>query len=81
MTRITIDQELVEFLKQEDVLERFIENTKEYYDKKEVEDKLHIFEIADGFLWMNTREKGEGHDYWEEIDTKWCEYKEQNGIE
>ena len=78
---ITIDQELKDFLKQEGVYESFLENVEQDINWREVDEIRSIDNIGEAFTWRETERKGEGYDYWKNINNKWCNYKEENEIE
>ena len=80
MATITIRKELKDFLEKEGVLESFIENVKNEKTFRNDDDIL-IINVNTAFRWRLTEKKGEGGNYWSEINNKWNIYKRENGIE
>lgn len=69
MKRVKVDNQLVKFLKDEGVWDKFVENVKrdeDYIDGQLVE----ISRIGEAFTWIKSNE---GQTYWMELSDKYCE--------
>ena len=78
MAKIIIREELEDFLRQEGVLELFIENSKKHYSSISRIPVWDVQSIRVAFTWHNTKE---GWNYWNDVNNKWGDYQLSNGIE
>lgn len=74
----TIQQQFIEFLKKEEVIERYKRNWLfcDWYEYEQPIKKRGLY-VLRGFLWASSPE---GHDFWSEINNKWLEYMENKGV-
>lgn len=78
MAQVIIRKQLEDFLKQEGILELFIENSKKHCSSIS---RLPVWEVKSirvAFAWNTTKE---GWDYWNDVNNKWGDYQLSNGIE
>lgn len=72
MAKIIIRKELEDFLRQEGILEMFIEDAKRHCDSINRITEWVVIGINVAFVWHDTKE---GWNYWNDVNNKWGDYR------